>query len=225
MGHFPFFIEIEGKKGVVVGGGQVAARKIEKLLPFGPALTVIAPQIAADIFRMKEKWEESRFGTALLLKEREAEEHDLAGAAFVIAATDEEAVNAWVSAYCREHGILVNVVDDREKCTFFFPALIKDGAFTAAISTDGKSPAMAAGMRKRLKKAIPEGTGATVELLGAVRGKVLQFSDDPETRAHMFETLLDFCLERGGNISVSELEERFFSRDGETGMAGITKAE
>lgn len=212
MGYFPFFIEIEGKKGVIAGGGQVAARKLEKLLPFLPALTVIAPEIEADIFRMKEEAGKSRPTAApILIKERRIEERDLAGADFVIAATDDEAVNAWISAYCRAHGILVNVVDDREKCTFFFPALIRDGSFTVGISTDGKSPAAAAAMKKRLEKAVPEGSGASIELLGALRSDVLRLFDDPHVRARIFERLLSFCLDRGGNVSVSELREQLLA--------------
>lgn len=211
MGYFPFFIEIEGKKGVIAGGGQVAARKIEKLLPFSPILTVIAPWIAPDIFRLQEEMEKKQSRTgSIFLQKRRIEEQDLAGAAFVIAATDDGAVNAWISAYCRAHGILVNVVDDREKCTFFFPALIRDGSFTAGISTDGKSPAVAAAMRKRLSGAVPEGIGASIELLGALRGEVLKLSGDPHVRAQIFEKLLAFCLERSGNVSISELREQIF---------------
>ena len=113
MGYFPFFMEIEDKKGVVLGGGQVAARKVEKLLPFGPRLICIAPVICARIESLAQGSDQ------LTLIYREACREDMEGACFVIAATDREDVNAWAAQWCRERQIPVNVVDDREKCTFF----------------------------------------------------------------------------------------------------------
>ena len=127
MGYFPFFMEIEDKKGVVLGGGQVAARKVEKLLPFGPRLICIAPVICARIESLAQGADQ------LTLIYREACREDMEGACFVIAATDREDVNAWAAQWCRERQIPVNVVDDREKCTFFFPALVQEGALTIEI--------------------------------------------------------------------------------------------
>ena len=137
MGYFPFFMEIEDKKGVVLGGGQVAARKVEKLLPFGPRLICIAPVICGRIESLAQGSDQ------LTLIYREACREDMEGACFVIAATDREDVNAWAAQWCRERQIPVNVVDDREKCTFFFPALVQEGALTVGISSDGKCPAAA----------------------------------------------------------------------------------
>lgn len=208
MGYFPFFMEIEKAKGVIVGGGKVAARKVEKLIPFGPALTVIAPKMDERLMQLERTLKRRRDEKATLVLEcREALESDLEGAAFVIAATDEEAVNARISEYCQKQKIPVNVVDDREKCTFFFPALVKDGALTVGISTDGKSPAAAAYVRKEIEHKLPEGLGATIELLGMLREEVMQVGGDQAARAEILEKLFFYCLRREGEVSLSELRE------------------
>ena len=121
MGYFPFFMDIEGRKGVIVGGGPVAARKAEKLLAFGPRLSVIAARFGEELRGIAR-----RYPISLLEKDYEA--GDLEGAAFVIAATDDGVLNGEIADWCRARNTPVNVVDDREKCTFFFPALVKEGA-------------------------------------------------------------------------------------------------
>jgi len=206
MGCFPFFVDIEGAKGVIVGGGKVAARKAEKLIPFGPALTVIAPGMDDHFFRLEKMLAQNReTGAKISLVQRKLTEEDLADAAFVIAATDDEAVNGQISEYCRKHRIPVNVVDDREKCTFFFPALAKDGPLTVGISTDGKSPAAAAYVRKEIEQKLPDGMGKTVELLGQLRPEVMELCDDQSERANILEKLFWYCLRREGDVTFSEL--------------------
>lgn len=208
MGCFPFFVDIKGVKGVIAGGGRVAAGKAEKLAFFGPRLTVIAPEIDERFFRLEKLLEQKReLETKLFLVQRKLTEQDLADAAFVIAATDDEEVNAWVSEYCKEHKIPVNVVDDREKCTFFFPALAKDGPLTVGISTDGKSPAAAAYVRKEIEQKLPEGLGKTIELLGQLRPEVMESCGDQAVRANILEKLFWYCMRREGDVTLSELRD------------------
>ena len=178
MGHFPFFMEIGGKKGMVVGGGRVAARKVEKLLPFGPVLTVIA-------------------------------------------ATDEEALNGRIAEYCQAARIPVNVVDDREKCTFFFPALVKEGALTVGISTDGKSPAAASWLRGKIAGMLPDGLGDTIDLLGQIRPMVMERVTQESDRKRILEKLFLYCLEKEGKAALEELAallaEEIFRQDSYSG--------
>lgn len=117
MSYFPFFVEIGQKRCLVVGGGTVAFRKIEKLLPFGVEITVVSPSFCAEI--------EQTEGICRIRKEFQAE--DVEDMCFVIGATDCEAVNARIAAVCHAKHIPVNIVDDAEKCSFFFPALVKRG--------------------------------------------------------------------------------------------------
>ena len=103
--------------GIVVGGGKVAARKVEKLLLFGPALTVVAPVIEECMWIQRELLQKDA-AASLLLEERAFVMEDLSGADFVVAATDDTVLNGQIAEYCRTERIPVNVVDDREKCTF-----------------------------------------------------------------------------------------------------------
>ena len=100
MAYFPFFIDIENKKGLIVGGGRIAAHKAEKVKPFGAKITIIAPDI---MDKLKQD-------PAFMCEERPFVPEDIEGCAFVIAATDDRELNHRISALCQEKGILVNVV-------------------------------------------------------------------------------------------------------------------
>ena len=135
MGCFPFFVDLAGEPGLIVGGGKVAARKIQKLLPYGPRLTVIAPETGAAV----------RETEGLILLERPYRPEDLDGDwRFVIAATDCRAVNREIALRCRERRILVDVADGGEEGSFLFPALVKRGRLSVGVSTGGASPTAAA---------------------------------------------------------------------------------
>ncbi|MCM1122991.1 MAG: bifunctional precorrin-2 dehydrogenase/sirohydrochlorin ferrochelatase [Eubacterium sp.] len=208
MGYFPFFIDITGKKGVIVGGGKVAARKVEKLLAFEPNLTVIAPRIEKCI-RMQEETLSEDAADSLFLEEREFQIEDLVGADFVVAATDDEMLNGRISDYCKARRIPVNVVDDREKCFFLFPALVKEGSLTVGISTDGRSPVTASWVREEVSRIIPAGLGDIIDLLGQIRPQVLE-SDVPEAiRKDILQKMFLYCLEKGGEVTVEELVKEF----------------
>lgn len=195
MGYFPFFMEIAGKQGVIAGGGKVAARKVEKLLAFHPVLTVIAPKIEACMWEQRRHLE-AHGETLLHICERPFALSDLYGADFVIAATDDTEVNSSISNYCRENKIPVNVVDDKEKCTFFFPALIKQGAFTVGISTDGKSPIAAAWAKNCMEQVLPEGLGEIIDLLGQIRPEVMEAIPDEAKRKEVLTQMFYYCLEK-----------------------------
>lgn len=208
MGYFPFFMDITGKNGVIVGGGKVAARKVEKLLSFGPHLTVIAPEIE-EWFRTQEKLLQKDGTASLVLAEREFEMTDLTGADFVIAATDDELLNDSISAYCKLRQIPVNVVDDREKCSFFFPALVRKGDLTIGISTDGKSPMAASWVRKKISQILPSGIGNTIDLMGQIRPRVMGLNMAEADRKDLLEKMFLYCLEKEGEVTLAELTDRF----------------
>ena len=124
MSYFPFFVEIGQKRCLVVGGGTVAFRKIEKLLPFGVEITVVSPSFCAEI--------EQTEGICRIRKEFQAE--DVEDMSFVIGATDCEAVNTRIAAVCHAKHIPVNIVDDAEKCSFFFPVFsILESSFSCVL--------------------------------------------------------------------------------------------
>jgi len=186
MGYFPFFMDLEDREGLIVGGGAVALRKVRKLLPYGPRLTVAAPEILPEL---------EDLGVTLL---RESFSPDmLEGKSFVVAAAGDKEINRTAAALCRERGIPVNAVDDKDQCTFLFPALVKQGDLSAGISTGGSSPIAAGWVRKRLETCLPEGFGALLSYLGGLRPEVCRRVPEESHRAAVFSRLFSVCLERG----------------------------
>lgn len=204
MGYFPFFMDIGGRKGVVVGGGRVAARKVERLAAFGPHLTVIAPRIE-ECMRAQEKLFQKDAASALFFCERKFELEDLEGADFVIAATDDEVLNGRISEYCMERHVPVNVVDDREKCSFFFPALVREGSLTVGISTDGKSPLAASRVKEEISRILPDGIGDIIDLMGQIRPYVMELEAEETVRKEILKKLFLYCSERDGKVTIAEL--------------------
>ncbi|MCI9300209.1 MAG: uroporphyrinogen-III C-methyltransferase [Oscillibacter sp.] len=120
----------------------------------------------------------------------------LEGKRFVIAATDDPEANREIAALCRERGVLVNAVDDKEQCTFLFPALLKRGGLTLGVSTAGASPSAAAWVRRRAAEAVPENFGELLDGLAALRPTVRQRVPEAR-RADVFARLLAVGLEEG----------------------------
>ena len=197
MSYFPFFMEIKDKECLVVGGGMVALRKIEKLLPFGVKITVVSPVFCSEIEELE--------GIDRICRRFERE--DIEGKMFVIGATDNEAVNRDISVLCREKNIPVNIVDDPKKCTFFFPALVKQGEFVAGFSSGGGSPLAAQYIRKKVEDAVPVGFDKVVDILASVREQVKAEIPDMKKRESVFKKIFALALEKEGNIAEEEIDE------------------
>ena len=195
MGYFPFFIDIADKAGLIVGGGPVALRKVEKLLPFQPRLTVAAPEILPEM---------AQFPTVTLLRQPFAPAL-LAEKDFVIAATADMALNHTISRLCQTQRIPVNVVDDKDSCTFLFPALVQQGPLTVGISTAGASPSAAVYIKEQLQGLLPETFGAILEQLAALRPRVLAEIPQENRRSALFAALFSACMERGRPLTDGEL--------------------
>ena len=197
MSYFPFFMEIKDQHCLVVGGGMVALRKIEKLLPFGVKITVVSPAFCSEVEELE----------GIIRICRKFEQNDINGKLFVIGATDDEDVNGEISALCREKNVPVNIVDDPKKCTFFFPALVKEGEFVAGFSTGGGSPLAAQFIRKKVEDAVPEGFGQVVEVLSSAREQVKAEIHDIRKREKVFKEIFALALEKAGNITEKEMNE------------------
>lgn len=188
MAYFPIYIELEGKRCIVVGGGNVAAGKVRQLLAFAAKVEVIAPELTPELERLAA--EEQITWKQMSFPQDESGDAFLCDCALVVAATDQREVNVRVSKLCRAHGIPVNVVDVKELCTFYFPAIVKRGDVVVGISTGGKSPALAARIRRELEAALPENYGTAADILGACREEVLARVPDGRERRKLFEGLL-----------------------------------
>lgn len=197
MAYFPFFVELDRQEGLIVGGSAVALRKIEKLLPYGPVLTVCAPDIAREI--------QSIPGLRLLWQPFDP--GLLEGKAFVIAATDDRTLNHQISQLCRERRVPVNVVDDRDACSFLFPALVKRGGLSIGVSTGGASPTGAIYWKKQIDAIIPEGFGEILACLDGARDLARDALPDEAGRGRFFAALFTACMERGGPLGQGEIED------------------
>lgn len=203
MPLFPIFIDLKGRRALIVGGGRVALRKAERLMPYGADICAVAPEFIPGFAGIP--------GVTLL--ERRFEPGDIEGAALVIAATDDGELNAAVSELCRWENIPVNVVDDLEKCSFVFPALVQRGELSVGISTGGASPSAAQYVRRGVEQLVPEGFEGILDFLSAHRAEV-KAALPPERRAAAFAALFERCLERGGPLSEAELAA-FLGGDGQ----------
>lgn len=203
MPLFPIFINLEGRRVLIVGGGHVALRKAERLSPYGADIFAVAPEFIPGFAGIP--------GVTLL--ERRFEPGDIEGAALVIAATDDGELNAAVSELCRWENIPVNVVDDLEKCSFVFPALVQRGELSVGISTGGASPSAAQYVRRGVEQLVPEGFEGILDFLSAHRAEV-KAALPPERRAAAFAALFERCLERGRPLSEAEFAA-FLGGDGQ----------
>ncbi len=197
MAYFPFFVELAGVEGLIVGGSAVALRKIEKLLPYGPRLAVCAPEISREIQGIP----------GLLLLRRPFAPELLEGKGFVIAATNDPELNHRISRLCRERRIPVNVVDDRDSCSFLFPALVKRGSLSVGISTGGASPTGAIYWKKQIDAMIPARFGEILAYLDGARGWAKGALPDEARRGRFFAALFAACMERSRPLDRGETED------------------
>ncbi|HIS44039.1 MAG TPA: bifunctional precorrin-2 dehydrogenase/sirohydrochlorin ferrochelatase [Candidatus Scatomorpha merdigallinarum] len=188
MALFPMFIEMSGKKVLVVGGGNVALRKCEKLLPYGAELTAVSGRFQPQFISLQ--------GVALLF--RPFRDEDIAGRDIVIAATDDRALNAHIAGLCREAGIPFNCVDEPENCTFIFPALTLRGRLSAGFCTGGASPTAAAYFREQFEESLPDGLDEILDFMAGIRPRVIAAVPDQRRRSRIFALLFAACIEAGG---------------------------
>ena len=160
--YYPVFLNIGGKKCVVVGGGEVALRKVNTLLECDGKVTVVSPKPLPEIAALSEEG-------AVHLVRRDYEAGDLRGAVIAVASTDVEQINRKVAHQAKKEGVLINVVDDPEQSDYIVPALFRRGDLTVAVSTGGTSPALARKIRTRLEQKIGEEYASLLSLIGEVR--------------------------------------------------------
>jgi uroporphyrin-III C-methyltransferase/precorrin-2 dehydrogenase/sirohydrochlorin ferrochelatase len=184
MNYFPVFFDLGGQKVLIVGGGEVALRKISLLERTGALITVVAPEMAPGIL------ERSAAGK-LRLVIREFDPADLDGTRLVIVATPRRAVNRWVAKLSDSRGIPVNVVDDAHASRFIVPAIVDRDPVVVAISTGGTSPVMARRLRERLEALIPKRTGEFATWLRTLRETTRRKLRDTGERRRFFEAIVD----------------------------------
>jgi precorrin-2 dehydrogenase / sirohydrochlorin ferrochelatase len=181
--YYPLFLDITGRKCVVVGGGNVAERKVERLLACGARVEVVgkslSPLLAA--WNGEEK---------VVRRDADYEDSCLVGAFLVIGATDDEAVNGRIARDARALGIPVNIVDDPALCDFILPSIVERGDLTIAVSTDGRSPALAKKIRKELEAVYGPEYAILLEILGELRRNVIAGGRPSDENRVCFEAVI-----------------------------------
>lgn len=177
--YYPIFLNLSGKKAVVIGGGRVAERKIGPLLKAGARVTVISPAITKKIERMKQDKRLKHIA-------RFYRKGDLKGAFLVIAATDSGDVNEQVSAVAP---CLVNVVDTPQLCNFIVPSTMVRGPLSIAVSTSGISPALSRSIRKELEQVYGSEFSQYLQSLRRIRREAMETIQDKKKRTELLKCI------------------------------------
>lgn len=201
MGYFPFFVDLSGRNCLIVGGGTIALRKAQSVLEYGAVVHVIAPHICDGFNLLKEKYD-----SCIKFSERQFDKKDIEDKFFVVAATDDEQVNREVSRICFEKNILVNTVDRKEYCNFYFPSIVKDGDIVVGVSSGGNSPVLARELRKKIEDVIPENLDNINRWLGEIRPYIKEKITDEKDRKRYFEKIYAECEKKGDILSGEELD-------------------
>jgi|Deesub1362A_J573_1020465.scaffolds.fasta_scaffold00026_64 precorrin-2 dehydrogenase/sirohydrochlorin ferrochelatase len=201
---FPVFLRIYNEPCLVVGGGEVALRKIKTLIPYKPKLTVVSPSVHEKIanYSKKEK---------LIWIKREFILEDLEGKILVIAATNNVTLNQFISKEAQERNILCNVVDQPNLCSFIIPSIYKKGRLTIAVSTGGTSPALAKKIKEELNQYYGDGYELALDILHCLRMILPQVEKDQPKRSLLYSKLvrsnfIDLCKAQ----DFQKIEEKIF---------------
>ncbi|HWI54657.1 MAG TPA: bifunctional precorrin-2 dehydrogenase/sirohydrochlorin ferrochelatase [Desulfobacteria bacterium] len=181
--YYPVYLKLPGRKCVVVGGGKVAERKVKSLLDCDASVYVISPKLT--------RWlEEATVRGDITVARRNFTTTDLENAFLVIGATDSCETNNLVAEECSARNILVNIVDEPDKCNFIVPAVLRQGPLSISISTDGKSPMLARRIREDLQSAFGDEYREFLDLMGDLREHIINNIPEQEKRKDIFHRLV-----------------------------------
>jgi precorrin-2 dehydrogenase/sirohydrochlorin ferrochelatase len=222
MAYIPIFLDVTGRECVVVGAGEVAARKVEALLEAGARVTVVSPRLSPPLDSMAARGLVTHVA-------RDYQRGDIRGCVLVYAATDDSKLHCELAAEARALGIPINVVDVPELCTFISPAVVNRDELQIAISTSGASPAFAARLRRMLEDQFGPEYGQTLEVLRAARRRLHADEIDPADRMRRLKELANSALPDAialGDVAAIERILATYLGDG-VGLAalGLARAE
>ncbi len=166
MGYFPIYLDLRGRRCVVIGEDDEAQMKAGALVDAGADVTVICPEDRPRFTEMAERRE-------ITLNTRSYRDGDLAGAFLAISATTHDRpLSERIHAEAERERVLLNVVDITDLCTWIYPALVRRGDATVAISTNGRSPAMAGFLRREIDRALPNEYEMLIDVLADIRAEL-----------------------------------------------------
>ena len=187
MQTFPLFMSLQGRRALVAGGTEAAARKVELLLSAGAQVTLIADTVVGEIAQLIGEGRISWAGRAF-------EDDDLAGVSLVVVASDDEALQARVSLAAQQRCVPVNVVDRPKLSSFIMPAIVDRSPITIAISTGGAAPALARRLRAEIERAMPAAIGRLARFAEIFRVQVRRTLDQPRARRRFWDKVFEGCI-------------------------------
>ncbi len=147
--YFPLFVDLSEKRVYVIGAGTIAKRRIRSLTDFTEQLTVVAPEVNPELNTLEQE------GKITILRKK-FELQDITDADIVIAATNDHTLNHEIYEFCREHGILVNVCNDKKKCDFYFPGLAMKENVVVGVTANGTNHKMARKVVEKIREMLEE---------------------------------------------------------------------
>lgn len=227
MAYFPMFVDMTERECLIVGGGNVAYRKVSVMLDFGAKVTVVAEDICDELRKLTidDIASEDKTGSYTANKENNQTDPDAAnkennkpdsdaadritiikrrfdrkdcnGMEMVIVATDDNALNHEIAEYCKANGIMVNAVDQKADCSFIFPSYIKEKNLVAAFSSGGNSPVLTQYLKGKEKEILTPFLGELNEYMGQIREKVIAQYDTQAERKRVFKEILCAAIDNG----------------------------
>lgn len=227
MAYFPMFVDMTERECLIVGGGNVAYRKVSVMLDFGAKVTVVAEDICDELRKLTidDIASEDKTGSYTANKENNQTDSDAAnkennkpdsdaadritiikrrfdrkdcnGMEMVIVATDDNALNHEIAEYCKANGIMVNAVDQKADCSFIFPSYIKEKNLVAAFSSGGNSPVLTQYLKGKEKEILTPFLGELNEYMGQIREKVIAQYDTQAERKRVFKEILCAAIDNG----------------------------
>ena len=208
MGYYPFYMDLEGKNCLIVGGGKVAYRKVQLFLSYGANVQVIAPDISLDIQEL------GRNESCLLIVRRIFVAEDLKNVDLVIAATNQEDVNRHIMELCDAQKILANNAGSRSTQGIHFGSVIRRGPILIGISTNGTSPALNARIKSDIEELLPEYYEKVAQSLDQYRECVNLKIDDQELRSQIYKKLVYQSIQQEGNLCIEDVEKIMLEQTG-----------
>lgn len=227
MAYFPMFVDMTERECLIVGGGNVAYRKVIVMLDFGAKVTVVAENICDELRKLTidDIASEDKTGSYTANKENNQTDSDAAnkennkpdsdtadritiikrrfdrkdcnGMEMVIVATDDNALNHEIAEYCKANGIMVNAVDQKADCSFIFPSYIKEKNLVAAFSSGGNSPVLTQYLKGKEKEILTPFLGELNEYMGQIRERVIAQYDTEAERKRVFKEILCAAIDNG----------------------------
>ncbi|WP_455720437.1 precorrin-2 dehydrogenase/sirohydrochlorin ferrochelatase family protein [Agathobacter sp.] len=215
MAYFPMFVDMTDRPCLIVGGGNVAYRKVMVMLDFGAKVTVVAEDICDELGNLTadDIADENKSVSDTANKEngqtdldaegritvvkRKFDQKDCNGMEIVIAATDDNALNHEIAEYCKSKGIMVNAVDQKADCSFIFPSYVKEKNLVAAFSSGGNSPVLTQYLKGKEQEILTPFLGELNEYMGQIRESVLSEYDTEAERKRVFKEILCAAIDNG----------------------------